>query len=614
MPRGRPKTKTTTEDSARNNAPTRKAARPDVRFIPLELVEASPYNPREGDDAEISELAASLKLYGLQQPVVVRPIEGQRFQLVAGHRRAAAGRSLGWEAIVASVIEADDEQAATRTLEENIKRRDLGGLEKARFLNRYITEFGVTQADAGERFGMAQETVSNLLALLDAPAEVRQLVDEGKLTPSHVKPLLSLSEKKQVELAKNAAAYGTSSRDMEQQVKWAKEDERRKAQEKSNKEKVRTKELPKLAKRLTEGLTGDGSKEHPFEDPKHPGLPVLFGSVKIDYNEYQAQEPWFRNKQYDADSDAQLQPALKQMGVRIGYGYGRDGDPNIVSLSRYDDTATKTYTLSAETRRKVGAKGKGACPCGSTHVVVRGWGVTSDRFDYYGRNIDLTKPVETHIFCADPCAVTLALAHRKVKEAEAERELASKEAEALVRFTEDVAPKGGPEVAAFLWATVAGRPVEIALAKGQPEQVWPELVRIAARQYEERTGYGPRSLRVLDLIKSAVETPAQAGDLKPKAEADDDDGGVDLVCDHCDNEFVADPGDDEDGAPYACGQCEEAVFCSEVCQMSHLNEYHGDDDADAEAEAEDFSDPKEDDALAGTTMQGVEIDAGSDQP
>ena len=170
-----------------------------VRELPIDQVGPSPFNPREDfHKAELLELAESIRTSGVVQPVIVRPApagEDARYELVAGERRWKAACLAGRATLPAIVRDLDDAQARRDCLAENLNRRDLSAVEKAHGLKAMLdAEPGLTQKALGERFGLEQGTVSNLLRLLEAPADWQAKVISGEITERHVRAALPYRE------------------------------------------------------------------------------------------------------------------------------------------------------------------------------------------------------------------------------------------------------------------------------------------------------------------------------------------------------------------------------------------------------------------------------------
>ena len=192
-----------------------------LRELAVGTIGPNPFQPRKKiDEHELAELSDSIAASGLLQPVVVRAVTGGRFELIAGERRWRAVQRLGWKTISAVVREADDRTLLTLAIIENIQRAALSPLEEAGSYQRLIDEFQASQAEVARLVGRDRSTVSNAIRLLRLPVEVRQLVEEGKLSEGHARALLSLGDDRQmVALARHAVAAGWSVREVEARVR-----------------------------------------------------------------------------------------------------------------------------------------------------------------------------------------------------------------------------------------------------------------------------------------------------------------------------------------------------------------------------------------------------------
>ena len=193
-----------------------------LRQIPTSQIRPNPFQPRKVFRAEeLADLEASMKASGLLQPVTVRALPGNRgFELVAGERRLRAATRLGWPEIPALVKEIDDRTLLTFALVENLQRADLNPIEEAEGYQRLLGEFKHTQQQVADAVGKDRSTVANMLRLLNLPASVRRLVQEGQLTLGHARSLLALpNEKGMVELAREVVARGLSVREVERRVR-----------------------------------------------------------------------------------------------------------------------------------------------------------------------------------------------------------------------------------------------------------------------------------------------------------------------------------------------------------------------------------------------------------
>ncbi len=195
-----------------------------LRRIPLGQIRPNPFQPRqEFRPEQLADLEASLKVNGLLQPITVRPASsGSGFELIAGERRYRAATRLGWTEIPALIKTVDDRDALSLALVENLQRADLDPIEEAEGYQRLQQEFSATQQQVADAVGKDRSTVANALRLLQLPASVRRLLQEGQLSTGHARALLGLtSERAMADLARETAAAGLSVREVERRVKSA---------------------------------------------------------------------------------------------------------------------------------------------------------------------------------------------------------------------------------------------------------------------------------------------------------------------------------------------------------------------------------------------------------
>jgi ParB family transcriptional regulator, chromosome partitioning protein len=188
-----------------------------VREIAIELIDRNPYQTRTRfDEVSMAELAESIKSSGVIQPIMVRPQQNGRFQLIAGERRWMASQKAGKKTIPVIAKNVSNEQAMEITIVENLQREDLNAMEQARAYERLGREFGLTQEQMAQRTGKDRSSVSNFLRLLKLPAEVQQMVENDKLTFGHAKALMSLDSPEAIlKLAQRAAQLSMSVRQVE---------------------------------------------------------------------------------------------------------------------------------------------------------------------------------------------------------------------------------------------------------------------------------------------------------------------------------------------------------------------------------------------------------------
>ena len=207
-------------------APPLQAMPGDVlRTLPVDAMVSGKYQPRRTmDDAKLEELAASIRAQGVIQPIVVRERlgadgkGGRTYEIIAGERRWRASQRAGLSEVPVVLRVVDDRTVVAMALIENIQREDLNPLEEAQALQRLIDEFDLTHAAAAEAVGRSRAAVSNLLRLLELPAEIRVLVQTGALEMGHARALLPLAVPMAIALAKQAAEHGWSVREVEHRV------------------------------------------------------------------------------------------------------------------------------------------------------------------------------------------------------------------------------------------------------------------------------------------------------------------------------------------------------------------------------------------------------------
>ena len=192
----------------------------ELREILVGDLSPGKYQPRTRmDKAALQELAQSVKDRGIVQPILVRPINGGKFEIVAGERRWRAAQIAGLFTVPALVRDIPDEQALGIGLIENIQREDLNAIEEAAGIKRLIDEFKLTHEAAAQAVGRSRAAVTNLLRLLELAKPVQDMVMDAKLDMGHARALLTLSKSRQVELAHQIVAKSLSVREAERLVK-----------------------------------------------------------------------------------------------------------------------------------------------------------------------------------------------------------------------------------------------------------------------------------------------------------------------------------------------------------------------------------------------------------
>ncbi len=195
----------------------------EQRNLPVERLRPGKYQPRTHmDETSLAELAASIKVQGVMQPILARAIDhtpgAERYEIVAGERRWRAAQLAGLSEVPVLIRGIPDEQALAMALIENIQRENLNPLEEAQGLQRLIDEFGLTHQQAADAVGRSRPAATNLLRLLQLTAAVQEMLMTGKLDMGHVRALLPLSGAQQVALAQRIVHKGLSVREAERLV------------------------------------------------------------------------------------------------------------------------------------------------------------------------------------------------------------------------------------------------------------------------------------------------------------------------------------------------------------------------------------------------------------
>lgn len=196
--------------------PAERASNDQQAELKIDQLQPGKYQPRTRmNDEALKELAASIKSQGIMQPILVRPIAGGRYEIIAGERRWRAARLAGLTGVPVLVREVPDNAALAMALIENIQREDLNPLEEASGIQRLVSEFGITHDKAAEMVGRSRSAVTNLLRLLTLAEPVRNLLHNGELDMGHARALLGLSGMQQIHTARLIAERGMSVRETE---------------------------------------------------------------------------------------------------------------------------------------------------------------------------------------------------------------------------------------------------------------------------------------------------------------------------------------------------------------------------------------------------------------
>jgi ParB family chromosome partitioning protein len=217
--------------------------------LPIDLIERGRYQPRRDFDEEsLKELAASITAQGIVQPIIVRPIEHDRYEIIAGERRWRASQLAGLTSIPVVIRDVDEKSAMAMGLIENIQRMDLNAIEEAGAFHRLLNEFGLTHQQVAEAVGKSRSAVSNLLRLLDLNDEVKSLVQTHKLEMGHARALLPLATESQMTIAAQIIKSGLSVRQTEELVRKIQSET---TEIKGNKAKAQQKQDPDVERLIT---------------------------------------------------------------------------------------------------------------------------------------------------------------------------------------------------------------------------------------------------------------------------------------------------------------------------------------------------------------------------
>lgn len=202
-----------------------------VAMIPLDEIEVNPFQPRtDFDPTALNDLAESLKVHGLIQPITVRRLTDRQYQLISGERRLRASKMAGLKEVPAYIRLANDQEMIEMALVENIQRSDLNAIEVAITYQRLIDECSLTHENLSERVGKARETVTNYLRLLKLPVDIQQGLKQGLISMGHARAIIALDDfLLQSRVYKEIIANGLSVRATEALVRSYKEPATRKS-------------------------------------------------------------------------------------------------------------------------------------------------------------------------------------------------------------------------------------------------------------------------------------------------------------------------------------------------------------------------------------------------
>ncbi len=200
--------------------PAEKEKTQDLHTLPIEFLQRGKYQPRKDMNPEsLQELADSIKAQGVIQPIIVRLIAADKYEIIAGERRWRASQLAALQEIPVVIRDIDDKTAMAIALIENIQREDLNALEESEALKRLVDEFNMTHQQVADAVGKSRAMVSNLLRLLDLPSEVKALLAKGLIEMGHARAILTLESDKQIEIANKIVKQSLTVRATEKLVK-----------------------------------------------------------------------------------------------------------------------------------------------------------------------------------------------------------------------------------------------------------------------------------------------------------------------------------------------------------------------------------------------------------
>lgn len=203
-----------------DDVPEIEQAKGELQKLPVEFLQPGRYQPRKDMSPEaLEELASSIRSQGIIQPIVVRQVAENKYEIIAGERRWRAAQLAELDVVPCLVKDVPDEVAVAIALIENIQREDLNAMEEAQALERLILEFELTHQEVAEAVGKSRTTVTNLLRLNNLNDDVKTLLEHGDIEMGHARALLTLEGDKQSEAAQTVANKGLTVRDTESLVR-----------------------------------------------------------------------------------------------------------------------------------------------------------------------------------------------------------------------------------------------------------------------------------------------------------------------------------------------------------------------------------------------------------
>ena len=254
---GKKKAATEEAKTAGEESPAKASLDGELKHIPVDLIQRGKYQPRmDMHEEALAELAASIKQQGVMQPIVIRPISSDRYEIIAGERRWRATQLAGLDTIPAVIKAVPDDAAIAMSLIENIQRENLNPIEEAVALKRLQDEFELTQQQVADAVGKSRTTVTNLLRLINLSLDARVMLERGDLEMGHARALLALNQDQQSQAARSVVGGGMSVRQTEALVRRLLADPKPKSQEQ------KSPDIRQLEQSLAEKLGASVSVQH----------------------------------------------------------------------------------------------------------------------------------------------------------------------------------------------------------------------------------------------------------------------------------------------------------------------------------------------------------------
>jgi ParB family chromosome partitioning protein len=264
---------------ALDSAPTATTPVSGINEIPIEEIEVNPFQPRTHFDQEaLLELAESISVHGIIQPITVRRLSDHQYQLISGERRFQASKLAGLKAIPAYIRSADDQQMLEMALIENIQRENLNAIEIALSYQRLITECNLKQEELGERVGKNRTTVTNYLRLLKLPPDIQIAVRDNKLSMGQARAIISVENPDhQLYIFKKTLNEDLSVRKVEELVRELSAEKSKPSHEKTEEQNQPSREISQLQSRLSSHF---GTRVVVKSDGKRGEIRIPFLSVE----------------------------------------------------------------------------------------------------------------------------------------------------------------------------------------------------------------------------------------------------------------------------------------------------------------------------------------------